>query len=121
MKRTHTLFAILCSAIVLLHIAASDRYSQTSDQDYAVPAITDLAGLGSSMTLTKPLVDDAFLNPLPPTQDLKWFDLNHDLQLNDFDIKQFESIVGELNGTQLSGLELMTRFRLKQKNKTSLC
>jgi hypothetical protein len=81
--------------------------------------MSDLPLIGSQSAVERSLLTNPAqvrLDLLPPVKELRTLDLNQDLQLNDFDVKQFESIIDTLNGRRLSGLQLSTRFRTEQKN-----
>jgi len=116
LMKARTFLAVL---IILILSAPMTVYSekQDSDNDYAVPAVSDLPlfGIsGSPQALNTSLKED--LNPFPVAEQIKWFDINRDLQINDFDLEQFENIVKSLHGEKLSGIELSVRFRIAQKN-----
>ena len=111
-------FALL---VLTLTVAGQARSEDEKEKDSAVPAFSDLQLLGNqngtaealpntSQAARKPLI------PLPEIQKLREFDINHDSQLNDFDVKQFQSIIESLNGEQLTGLQIIARFRNEQKN-----
>lgn len=89
------------------------------DQDFAVPAFSDLPILATqnpAIQRLAPSVVEEPLNPLPTVERLRWFDLNRDFQLNEFDVNQFKAIIESLRGEGLTGLELTIRFRGEQKN-----
>ena len=94
---------------------ASAALSETSkDEDFAVPAFSDLPLLAGGVTgQNRPIANE---DPLPDVTQLKWLDINRDVQLNDFDIKQFQKIIESLNGDQLTGLQITIKFRMEQKN-----
>ena len=77
------------------------------DNDVAVPAFNDLA-LAEQQT---PLAQKQTLL----TNQLKPFDLNYDLQLNEFDAKQFQAVIESLSGDSLTGKQLASKFHEKQE------
>lgn len=110
------LIAILTSNFL---IAAPIFPKAPEEEDYAVPAFSDLALFGTAAPVPQRLAENPLkeqLKPLADFQELQWFDINRDFQLNDFDIKQFQSIIENLHGEQLTGLQLAIRFRGEQKN-----
>lgn len=97
--------------------------SKTEDgKDFAVPAFSDLPLLGTpnvNTINTQVLGPNKFreqLTSLPVVKQVQWLDINRDLQLNDFDVKQFQAIIERLHGEKLTGLQLTIRFRGEQKN-----
>lgn len=104
-------------AVALVSISAVSL-AEDKDTDYAVPAVIDLPMLGLPQSgpqmLKNSLKED--LNPFPTPEQIRWFDINRDLQINDFDLQQFEKIIDLLHGYRLSGLQLAVRFRMAQKN-----
>ena len=111
--------ALLVITLSLTGYAFSDN--QQDENDMAVPAFSDLPLVGQPtasgplpQSISQPRKVD--LNPVSLIGEPKWFDLNRDSSLNEFDVKQFEAIVEDLSGSGLSGLEISTRFREKQKN-----
>ena len=113
---------ILLTLLVLNALLINPAFSETAksdDGDYAIPAFSDFQLLGTQSIPQEKLAADALgheLNPLADVQRFKWFDLNHDSQLNDFDIKNFQAIIENLHGEKLTGLQLSIRFRGEQKN-----
>ena len=113
---------ILLTLLVLNALLINPAFSETAksdDDDYAIPAFSDFQLLGTQNISQEKLAADALgheLNPLADVQRFKWFDLNHDSQLNDFDIKNFQAIIENLHGEKLTGLQLSIRFRGEQKN-----
>ena len=101
------LCAIVLSSVLVINPAlANDQ----SNSDFAVPAFSDLPllnGTGNPSTNA---------SPLPDIKELRGLDLNRDMRLNDFDVKQFQGIIESMNGEKLTGLELAIRFRTEQKN-----
>ena len=116
MRSVRFLFVLLTAMITF---AALLQAKADQDKDFAVPAYSDLALVGGPEVPIHRLAANPFegqLKPLPDVERLRYFDLNQDLQLNDFDIKQFQSIVENLHGDRLSGLQLIIQFRKEQKN-----
>ena len=111
---------ILLAMLVLNFLITAPIFSKTDDdQDYAVPAFSDLPLLNVQDPSTQRLVENPFreqLKPMPDLKQIQSFDINRDLQLNDFDVKQFQSIIENLHGEQLTGLQLSIRFKGAQKN-----
>lgn len=104
---------------VLALIFSPITVAEEENTDYAVPAIADLPMLGPIQTNPHMLSASSLkedINPFPAAEQIRWFDINRDLQINDFDVKQFQSIVENLHGEKLSGLQLSIRFRMAQKN-----
>ena len=98
---------------------SSNVIAENEDTDYAVPAITDIPILNfqnsnPQMLSASSLKED--INPFPVAEQIRWFDINRDLEFNDFDLKQFQNIVESLHGESLTGLQLSIRFRVAQKN-----
>lgn len=116
MRFATTLIVFLAVLVVLTSLASAKT---NKDQDFTVPAYSDLALLGGPEVPTQRLAANPFegqLKPLPDVEQIRHFDVNQDLQLNDFDVKQFQSIVENLQGERLSGLQLIIQFRKEQKN-----
>ena len=87
------------------------------DKDMAVPALSDFPLLGAQNTTM--LGQDTKVEKLAlpsNVEQLRWLDINRDLQINDFDVKQFQSIIESLNGEKLTGLQLTIQFQGEQKN-----
>ncbi len=88
---------VLVLIIVSVLIASSVVFAENKNQDYAVPALADMPMFNLPTTnlpqklSTQELKEN--INPFPTAEQLKWFDVNRDLQINNFDVKQFESIV----------------------------
>lgn len=116
MRYWKIVLAMLAFNFLIVH----PSFSKTNDEEeYAVPAFTDLGHFGVPEAGAPRFRENSFtdhLKPLPDLKEIRWFDLNRDLQLNDFDIKQFESIIENLHGGQLTGLQLSIRFKGEQKN-----
>ncbi len=108
---------LIVLAVVLFSFSAI-LPADNDDTDYAIPAISDLPMLGvpnsGPQMLAGSLKED--VNPFPVAEQIRWFDINRDLQINDFDVRQFQNIVANLHGEKLSGLQLSIRFRIAQKN-----
>jgi len=108
---------LIVLAVVLFSFSAI-LPADNDDTDYAIPAISDLPMLGvpnsGPQMLAGSLKED--VNPFPVAEQIRWFDINRDLQINDFDVRQFQNIVENLHGEKLSGLQLSIRFRIAQKN-----
>ena len=103
---------ITIALAILICLLTMPAISEAKEEkDFAVPAFSDLPLLGGQT-----LVHQEGLNPLPYVKQKQWLDLNRDLQLNDFDVKQFQSIIESLNGEKLTGLQLTIRFKAEQKN-----
>ena len=109
-KMTFLLLIVLLTATNLA-FAESEK-----EKDFAVPAFSDFQLLGSQTQTMSANLPKEQLNPLPVVPQMRWMDLNKDLQLNDFDVKQFQSIIESLRGEKLTGLQLTIRFRSEQKN-----
>ena len=109
-KTVFALLIILLTAINLL-FAKSEK-----EKDFAVPAFGDFQLLGPQTQKLNADYATEPLSPLPVVSQMRWLDLNRDLQLNDFDAKQFQAIIGSLRGEKLTGLQLTIRFRSEQKN-----
>ncbi len=109
---------ILVVLAALLFSFSVTLAADLEDTDYAVPAISDSPMLNitdsSSQKLAGSLKED--INPFPVAEQIRWFDINRDLQVNDFDVKQFQNIVENLRGEKLRGIQLSSRFRIAQKN-----
>ena len=107
-------------AFILLIIwltAANSLFAESEkEKDFAVPAFSDFQLLGSQNQMPNANFPKEQLNPLHVVAQMRWMDINKDLQLNEFDIKQFQSIVESLRGDKLTGLQLSIRFRTEQKN-----
>lgn len=115
MKGIIYVLAIFALTLSLITPAFSDE-----DKDFAVPAFSDLPLLGGAQSqtpqkLTLEPPQPEFGHPMDVKQ-LQWLDLNRDLQLNEFDIKQFQSVIESLNGEKLTGLQITIRFKEEQKN-----
>lgn len=115
MKGITYALAILAFTLSLITPAVSDE-----DKDFAVPAFSDLPLLAGAQSQTPQKLN---IEPLKPefsravdVKQLQWLDLNRDLQLNEFDVKQFQSVIESLNGEKLTGLQITIRFREEQKN-----
>ena len=109
-KTVFALLIILLTAINLL-FAKSEK-----EKDFAVPAFGDFQLLVPQTQKLNADYAPEPLSPLPVVSQMRWLDLNRDLQLNDFDAKQFQAIIGSLRGEKLTGLQLTIRFRSEQKN-----
>ncbi len=109
---------LMVLSVLLLSFSITTLAEENEDPDYAVPAISDLPMLSfpnsGPQMLTSTLKED--INPFPTAEQIRWFDINRDLQVNDFDIDQFQRIVESLHGEKLSGLQLSIRFQSAQKN-----
>ncbi|OGW85232.1 MAG: hypothetical protein A3C35_04685 [Omnitrophica bacterium RIFCSPHIGHO2_02_FULL_46_11] len=103
---------------ILMFIVAVSRVRSETEKDFAVPAFSDLQVLGNQngTAETLPHVSQLDRAPFPEIKKLRQFDMNHDSQLNDFDVKQFQSIIESLNGEKLTGLQVTARLRIAQKN-----
>lgn len=109
---------IMVLAIILLSFSVA-AFAEEEDIDYAVPAISDLPVLGlpnsgPQLLTASTLKED--INPFPMAEQIRWFDINRDLHVNDFDVDQFRNIIESLHGEKLSGLQLSIRFSIAQKN-----
>lgn len=116
MRSAKILFTLLVLSLVLASPARSEK---ENDKDFAVPAFSDLPLLNVQDPGTQRLVENPFreqLKLMPDLKQIQSFDINRDLQLNDFDVKQFQSIIENLHGEQLTGLQLSIRFKGAQKN-----
>lgn len=110
-------FLIFSTTLIL--VLSTLLFADSENEDYAVPALIDAPVLNlpsNNPQMLRPATLKEMVNPFPTTEQLKWFDFNRDLQLDDFDLKQFESIIAGLKGEKLSGLQLTIRFRGAQKN-----
>lgn len=104
------LHKLLMASVALVFLCSlSFPAAGEETDDFAVPAFSDLPILSG-----KPMDVPNRLHDLPDTRLFEPFDLNRDLRLNEFDVKQFQTIVDSLNGTDLSGLEIAARFRSAQ-------
>ena len=101
---------ILTFTLTIPGMAASEK-----EKDFAVPAFSDLPLLGAQNT-TVQMVTSKGLNSFPYKEQRQWLDINRDLQLNDFDVKQFQTVIQNLRGEKLTGLQLIIQFREQQKN-----
>lgn len=109
----------LLSALILILVLATPATSATEkEKDFAVPAFADLPLLGTQNTAQT--LAQKQLNVLPDVESMQWLDINRDFQLNDFDSKQFQTIIKSLRGEKLTGLQLIIRFREEQKNQGGL-
>ncbi|MBI4372372.1 MAG: hypothetical protein HY585_01440 [Candidatus Omnitrophica bacterium] len=104
---------VLSALICLLIISTISNAKE--EKEFAVPAFSDLAPL-TGQNAGRMITPQEELNPLPYVKQNQWLDLNRDLKLNDFDVKQFQSIVESLNGQKLTGLQLAIRFKGEQSN-----
>jgi hypothetical protein len=95
----------------LLLLALSVIAQADEKEDVAITAFADAPLLQGS----RPIVQTE-LSAVPFNEEMQLLDLNQDLNFNDFDVKQFHSIIESLNGSELTGLQLSTRFRMAQKN-----
>ena len=114
MRSRKTVWLLL---VVAFAFSASALAKTDKEKDYAVPAFSDLS------VLTPQMNPSLGINPVNQelsagfsVEEVKRFDINRDTQLNEFDVKQFQSIIESLNGEKLTGLELSARFRSAQKN-----
>jgi len=111
MKLANMLTALFALGfIVISPIAAGAE----EDEDFAVPAFSDL-----HLLTTASWPSSEQLRTVRYSELIKPLDINEDLQFNDFDVKHFQSIVSKLNGADLTGLQLATRFRNAQKNQAN--
>lgn len=111
--------AVAILLILILIGFCPNIIAENEDTDYAVAAISDIPILSfqnsnPQMLAASTLKED--INPFPTAEQIRWFDMNRDLEFNDFDLRQFQNIVESLHGERLSGLELSIRFRVAQKN-----
>ena len=106
---------VLLAIILTLTLTLPGMATSEKEKDFAVPAFSDLPLLGAQNT-TAQMVGPKALGPLPYTGQLQWLDINRDLQLNDFDVKQFQTVIQNLRGEKLTGLQLVIQFREQQKN-----
>lgn len=105
-------------AVLILSLVCINGYAE-DESDTAVTAAIDMPMFGlptNSTNMLNPAFLEKQINPFPTTEQLRWFDMNRDLQVNEFDVKQLENIIASLNGESLSGLQLTIRFRSAQKN-----
>ena len=109
-RKTTLILALLTFILTISAISEAKE-----EKDFAVPAFSDLPLLGGQ-NVGGALVHQEGWNPLSYVKQKQWLDLNRDLQLNDFDVKQFQSIIENLNGEKLTGLQLTIRFKAEQKN-----
>ena len=87
------------------------RLNAADEQDTTVTAFSDLPILRMGQTGSQEQ-----LNTRSFGDEFRLLDLNQDLHLNEFDFKQFQSIVEEFNANDLTGLQFSTRFRNAQRN-----
>ena len=103
--------------LILLLITTIPLFAESEkEKDFAVPAFSDFQLLNPQTQGLNTDFPKKQLDPLPVVGQMRWMDLNKDLQLNDFDVKQFQSIIESLRGEKLTGLQLPIRFRTEQKN-----
>lgn len=114
-----TIFIILALSLITLNLSASNLRSPKEEKEFAVPAFSDFFVLGGTRISIRPIMSDGEIGRQQSSH-RRWLDINRDLQLNDFDFKQFEAIVEKLQGADLSGKELIARFRLQQEEKMEL-
>ena len=97
MRLAKILIAIL--TIALVYASSSFTKTEHQEQDFAVPAYSDFPLLGTPDLQMQRLATNPFegqLKPIPDVDQLRYFDVNRDLRLNDFDIKQFRTIIENL-------------------------
>lgn len=114
MNSAKIVFATLALTFLLVTPAISETQKE---KDFAVPAFSDLPLIGAQNT-TAQMFTQKQLNPLTYSGHMQWLDINRDLQLNDFDAKQFQAIIENLHGQKLTGLQLIIRFQEAQKNQS---
>ncbi|MBI4358737.1 MAG: hypothetical protein HY584_05490 [Candidatus Omnitrophica bacterium] len=108
---------VLATLLALTFAVGIPALAAKEEKDVAVPALSDLALLGvQNRTALGQDIGAEQLALAPEAGRLRWLDINRDLQINDFDAKQFQSIVEQLKGETLTGLQLTIRFRGEQKN-----
>ena len=114
MNSVKIVFATLALTFLLVTPAISETQKE---KDFAVPAFSDAPLLGVQNT-TAQLFTQKQLSPLTYSRHMQWqwMDINRDLQLNDFDVKQFQAIIENLHGQKLTGLQLIIWFQEAQKN-----
>ena len=114
-----TIFIVLVLTLSAFTLFASNIRSLKDEKDFAVPAFSDFFVLGGTKISIHQIADPMApeeKSPLPNRDEMRQLDINHDLQLNDFDVKQFQNIVENLRGEKLRGIQLSSRFRIAQKN-----
>lgn len=112
MNSVKTLAAVVMLSFIFISPAISENQRE---KDFAVPGVSDLPILGTQNPMTQVLMEKQ-LSPFTYSGQKQWLDINRDLQLNDFDTKQFQAVVERLNGQKLTGLQLIIRFQEAQKN-----
>ncbi len=115
MNSVKILLTVLILTFILVVPAISATEKEKDSEDFAVPAFADLSLLGTQSTTVQMLTQKQ-LNPALYTESMQWLDINRDFQFNDFDSKQFQAIIEGLRGENLTGLQLIIRFREEQKN-----
>ena len=113
MRLEKIVFVLLILLITTTNLLMAES---EKEKDFAVPAFSDLQLLNPQTQGLNTNFPKEQLDPLPVVGQMRWMDLNKDLQLNDFDVKQFQSIIESLRGEKLTGLQLTIRFRTEQKN-----
>ncbi len=101
-------------AVLMTVFAISAGTLFADDEEVAVPAVSDLAGIGIPQA-NLPASQEG-LSREPYAGEFRLLDLNHDMKFNDFDIRQFQSIIDSLEAQDSTGLQIASRFRFAQKN-----
>lgn len=107
---------ILAGIALLLMAALSIPLQSKEENDVAVPAMNDFALVDRNTPMNQGYGAGASLREFAITNNLKPFDLNQDLQLNEFDAKQFQAIVESLAGEELTADQIASKFREKQEH-----
>ncbi len=123
-----TVFFILALTLVICNLSASSDNYLKEEKDFAVPAFSDFFVLGGTKISIHPISPEGENGLLPDLGEIRrqrsghrrWLDINRDLQLNDFDIKQFEAIIEKLEGVDSSAGELIARFGLQREEQTTV-
>ena len=112
-------FLILALTLIILNLSVPGARNLKEEKDFAVPAFSDFFVLGGTKISIHPIASDKGDGSIPNLGEIRRFDINRDLQLNDFDVKQFEAIVEKLKGADLSARELIARFHFQREGQTA--
>lgn len=115
-----TVFFILALTLIIFNLSASGARNLKEEKDFAVPAFSDFFVLGGTKISIHPINPEEENGLLPGLGEIRRLDINRDLQLNDFDIKQFEAVIEELGGVDLSARELIAQFGRERENQAAL-
>jgi hypothetical protein len=101
----------LALAIFVAFILSLPAFLHADDKEQVTPAAVLDAGFA-----IQHLPRTETISALPYLTEYRQLDINQDLNFNEFDVKQLSAIIDELNGLNLTGLQIATRFRSAQKN-----